>query len=95
MVKDAIAGTEVTFADEASPDIRTYRVDCSKIKRIGFAPKWTLPEGIASLRDAFDAHPVPVSEFEGPRYQRVAHIKGLLLQGTIDRSLRWRRRDAA
>ena len=95
MVKEAIAGTDISFADEASPDIRTYRVDCSKIKSVGFAPKWTVPEGIASLRDAFEAHPVSVSEFEGPRYQRVAHIKALLSQGLIDQSLRWLDQDAA
>lgn len=95
MVRDAIPGTEITFADEASPDIRTYRVDCSKIRRIGFAPRWTVPEGIASLRDAFEAQPVPVAEFEGPRYQRVAHVKALLARGSIDKTLRWKDREVA
>lgn len=95
MIKHAIPKTEITFADDASPDIRTYRVDCSKIKHIGFTPRWTVAEGIASLRDAFDRHPVSVSEFEGARYQRVAHIKDLLSQGLIGRSLRWQNQDAA
>ena len=95
MVKEAIPGTEITFAAEASPDVRTYRVDCSTLAAIGFAPMWTLPAGIASLRDAFDAMPVPVSEFEGPRYQRVAHIKSLLADGSIDDRLRRLSREAA
>ncbi|NEN93410.1 MAG: SDR family oxidoreductase [Okeania sp. SIO3H1] len=95
MVKAAIPGTEITFADQASPDIRTYRVDCSKIKQIGFAPRWSVPEGIAVLRDAFAANPVRVTEFEGPRFQRVAHVKGLLAEGMLDPSLRWQDRSAA
>ncbi|SFR38878.1 Nucleoside-diphosphate-sugar epimerase [Yoonia tamlensis] len=95
MVKAAITGTEITFADEVSPDIRTYRVDCTKIKSIGFAPKWTVPAGIAALRDALDANPVPVTEFEGPRYQRLAHIKGLIASGAVDKTLRWQKRAVA
>jgi nucleoside-diphosphate-sugar epimerase len=95
MVKAAIPGTEITFADEASLDIRTYRVDCSKIKSIGFKPKWTVPAGIAELRDALDTNPVPVSEFEGPHYQRLAHIKGLIANGAVDGSLRWQKRAVA
>ena len=95
IVKEAIPGTEITFAAEASPDVRTYRVDCSKLAAIGFEPTWTLPAGIASLRDAFDAAPVTVSEFEGPRYQRVAHIKSLLAEGSLDEKLRRLNRAAA
>jgi nucleoside-diphosphate-sugar epimerase len=95
LVKAAIPGTEISYADEASPDIRTYRVDCTKIKSIGFRPKWTVPAGIAALRDALNVHPVPVSEFEGPRYQRLAHIKGLIASGAVDDSLRWQKRAVA
>lgn len=95
MVKATIPDVAITFADEASPDVRTYRVDCSKIVGIGFHPTWTLQQGIADLRDALDRCPVPVAEFEGPRFQRVAHIKSLMHQGKLNTGLRWRTKDAA
>ena len=94
-VKAAIPGTQVTFADEASPDIRTYRVDCSKIAELGFAPKWSIQEGIAELRDALASTPVPVSDFEGARYQRVAHIKQRIASGDLDPGLRWSKQEVA
>ncbi len=89
LVSDAIPGAEIAFAEDACADIRTYRVDCSKIKQIGFEPSWTVPAGIEALSDALHAHPVSVSDFEGPRYQRVAHIKALHDQGLLTKSLRW------
>lgn len=95
IVKEMIPEAEVTFASDSGPDRRTYRVDCSKIRAIGFQPAWTVREGIAQLRDAFRTHGVRVEDFEGERYQRVAHIVGLMARGELDRGLRRRSEMAA
>ena len=90
IVNELVPEAEVTFSPESSADIRTYRVDCSKIRSIGFRPAWTVRKGIVQLRDAFRAHGVRVADFEGERYQRVAHIMGLMRRGDLDAQLRWR-----
>jgi len=89
IVQGAIPEAEITFASDHIVDSRTYRVDCSKIARLGFAPQWDIARGIAQLRDAFRAHGVSVAGFEGARYQRVAHIRRLLGEGTLDPALRF------
>jgi len=87
-VNAAIPEAKVTFAPGRETDVRTYRVDCSKIRKIGFEAQWTLDKGIAELRDAFRGVGVSVADFEGARYQRLAHIKHQLASGELDASLR-------
>ncbi len=88
LVEAAIPEARIVFSPGRITDTRTYRVDCSKIARIGFRPQWTVERGIAELRDAFVAHKVTVAEFEGARYQRVAHIRQLLEAGELLPDLR-------
>ena len=38
--------------------------------------------------EAFKASGLTLEEFEGPRYQRIAHIRGLLADGIINQDLR-------
>lgn len=83
-----IPGTEITFAGGASADTRTYRVDCSKIARLGFAPVWSVAKGVEELRTALTASPVPAEDFEGARYGRVAHIRAALSTGRLTSALR-------
>lgn len=87
-VEAAIPSARIVFSPEKIVDKRTYRVDCSKIASIGFAPRWTLERGIAELRDAFIQSGVNVGDFEGARYQRVAHIRHLIGSGMLTSSLR-------
>lgn len=93
LVNEAIPGSRITFSGEAAADIRTYRVDCSKIGQLGFEPVWNVAAGIAQLRDAFTRFGVSVAHFEGARYQRLAHIQALLDNLTLDRHL-YRRAEA-
>jgi nucleoside-diphosphate-sugar epimerase len=89
IVQAAIPGSAVTFSGEVSADKRTYRVDCTKIARtLGYAPRWTVEKGVAELRDAFTRHGVGVADFEGARYQRVAHIRHLISEGQLGPDLR-------
>ena len=44
IVENVFAGSEVTYADGASPDIRNYRVNCDKILSTlpAYQPRWTV-----------------------------------------------------
>lgn len=88
IVHEAIPEAEITFTPGRIVDTRTYRVDCSKILGLGFRPAWTVRKGIAQLRDAFRRYGVSVEDFEGERYQRVAHIRGQIARGELDAALR-------
>jgi nucleoside-diphosphate-sugar epimerase len=94
IVQELVPQASVTFTPGPIVDSRTYRVDCSKIRSIGFEPAWNVRKGIAQLRDAFRTYGVRVEDFEGERYQRVAHIRSLMSTGMLDETLR-RRRDIA
>lgn len=88
-VQAAIPGTEIGFADDAAPDRRSYRVDGGKLRRLvpEWQPAWSLATGIETLVDALHRLPVPVEDFEGPRFQRVAHIRARIETGEIGRDL--------
>jgi nucleoside-diphosphate-sugar epimerase len=90
VVADVVPGCELAFADDAGPDTRSYRVSFEKIKNAlpDFKPQWDVRRGAEELYAAYKAGGVTLDEFEGPRYQRVAHIKKLLAEGIIDESLR-------
>lgn len=97
IVAETVPGCSVEFADGASPDKRNYRVSCEKIRRHvpGFQPAWTARTGAAELYDAYRRVGISLEEFEGPRYQRIAHVRRLLEKGAIDESLRRRTPAAA
>ncbi len=89
IVASVVPGCEVTFADDAGPDKRSYRVNCDKIRRVmpRFEPQWDALKGAQSLYNAYKAVDLTLEEFEGPRYQRIGHIKQLIADGIIDSSL--------
>ena len=87
----AVPDTELRFADGASPDTRDYRVDFSRIHdELGYETKWTAADGARELAAAYDRIAVTLEEFEGPRYQRIAHVRALLAEGRLDEQLRFR-----
>ena len=91
LVEEVVPGCEVTFADGASPDKRSYQVDFSKIQAAipGYRPTWTARKGVeevyATLRDSG----LSPDEFEGPRYRRIDHIREMLASGELQDDLRW------
>ena len=91
LVEEVVPGCEVTFADGASPDKRSYQVDFSKIQAAipGYRPTWTARKGVeevyATLRDSG----LSPDEFEGPRYRRIDHIREMLASGELQEDLRW------
>ncbi|MGH9057411.1 MAG: NAD-dependent epimerase/dehydratase family protein [Acidimicrobiales bacterium] len=91
IVQDLVPGSQVRYAEGASPDKRNYRVDFSKMaSRVpSYRPGWTVARGVAQLRDAFVAHQLTFEQLMGPRFQRLPHIRRLQSEGRIDDSLRW------
>lgn len=90
IVQETVPGSQVTFAADASPDLRNYRVNFDKIGRLlpAFQPQWTARRGAQQLYEAYRRLGVTLEEFEGPKYRRVDHIKQLLAAGEIDSTLR-------
>jgi nucleoside-diphosphate-sugar epimerase len=89
IVAETVPGCRVGFAAGASPDSRNYRVSCEKTASVlGFTTTWDARRGARELYEAYRAIGLSTEEFEGPRYQRIAHIRQLLGQGLLDDRLR-------
>lgn len=90
IVQQTVPGAELEFAPDASPDTRNYRVDCRRLATEvpEYRPRWTVRKGAAELYQAYQRIGLTLEEFEGRRYKRIDHIKQLLADGVIDRSLR-------
>jgi nucleoside-diphosphate-sugar epimerase len=90
IVAKVVPGCSLTFADDAGPDKRSYRVSFEKIKRKlpAFKPQWDARMGAEQLYKAYLTSGVTLEEFEGPRYQRIGHIKKLLAERILGDDLR-------
>jgi len=91
LVRAAVDGSELSFAEGAGADPRCYRVDFSKLARAipSFRPTWNVERGISQLRDAYLAIGLSRDDLEGSRYSRVKSIIRLLEQGRINSDLCW------
>jgi nucleoside-diphosphate-sugar epimerase len=91
LVAEVVPGCRLSFAEGASPDARTYRVSCEKAREVlGFQTEWTAREGVEELYAAYRRVGLTLAEFEGPRYQRLAHLRRLIAAGAVDETLRVR-----
>ena len=90
IVAGVVPGCEIEFADDAGADKRSYRVSFEKIKRKlpAFKPQWDARMGAEQLYKAYRGSGLTLEEFEGPRYQRIGHIKMLLANDVLDSELR-------
>jgi len=91
MVAEVVPDCQLEFADGASPDLRNYRVNFSKIEAAlpAYQPQWTVKKGIEELYAAFGAHGLTREEFESSRYLRIKTILGLKQAGRLGEDLRW------
>lgn len=80
----------VTFAADAGPDKRDYRVDFSKINELlpAFRPQWTIVRGIQELADDMTRYGLRADDFEGRRFVRLEQIRHLIATGRLDADLR-------
>jgi nucleoside-diphosphate-sugar epimerase len=90
IVAEVVPGCRLEFAADAGPDKRSYRVSFEKIRRKlpAFKPRWDARLGAEQIFKAYQSSRLTLEEFEGPRYQRIAHIKMLLADGVLDAKLR-------
>lgn len=90
-VCNAIPGCQIRQLPGASADSRDYRVNCDKIvQRLpSFQPEWHLERGIAELVQTFMANSISVMDFEGTRFNRLAHLKMLISKGHVDSLLKF------
>jgi nucleoside-diphosphate-sugar epimerase len=90
IVASVVPGCTIEFAEDAGPDTRSYRVNFDKIRRKlpAFQPRWDARMGAEQLYKAYRLSELTLEEFEGPRYQRIGHVRKLLQEGVLDRELR-------
>jgi nucleoside-diphosphate-sugar epimerase len=90
IVLEVVPGSHIEFAEGASADIRNYRVDCSLLPEVAteYRPRWNARAGAAQLYEAFREANLTLEDFEGSRYNRIAHVERLIADGVLDRTLR-------
>lgn len=81
-----ITGAPVSFAAGAGPDTRNYRVDFGKITSVlpGFAPRWTVPDGVREIWTDAGERGLTSEDFEGPRFVRLRRVEELAASGRLD-----------
>jgi nucleoside-diphosphate-sugar epimerase len=89
-VAEVVPGCALELAPDAGPDKRSYRVRFEKIRRDlpEFKPQWDARAGAEQLYKAYQSSGLTLEEFEGPRYQRIGHIRTLIGEGILDPDLR-------
>jgi len=92
IVADVVPGCRLEFAPDAGPDKRSYQVSFEKIARVlpAFQPQWDARRGAEQLFNAYTSAHLTLEEFEGPRFQRIGHIKYLIANGLVDDQMRVR-----
>ena len=90
MVRDAVPGSRVSFAEGAGPDIRNYRVDFAKLHTTfpDLKMRWTVRDGIDELAAAYARYGLTYEDFVSSRYVRLRRIRELLDAGLVDEMLR-------
>ncbi|TGV65563.1 NAD-dependent epimerase/dehydratase family protein, partial [Mesorhizobium sp. M00.F.Ca.ET.149.01.1.1] len=90
VVTEVVPGCQLTFASDAGPDKRSYRVDFSKLARVlpDALPRHNARSGAEQLLGVLKSSRLTAGEFEGPRYQRIGHIKHLIATGVLGHDLR-------
>ena len=96
LVRGAVAGSRVSFAEDAGPDLRNYRVDFSKLNETfpDVNLRWCVRDGIDELVAAYTEHGMTYDDFISSRFVRLRRIRELLSAGLLDDMLRRQARGA-
>lgn len=81
-----LPGCRIRYAGDAGVDARNYRVSGDRLARV-LGDDWfahDLDAGIDSLAEAFRTAGVRQDDFEGVRYQRLAHLRRMIVDGQVD-----------
>jgi nucleoside-diphosphate-sugar epimerase len=92
IVAETVPGASVETAPGASPDLRTYRVDCGRLERAlpRLELQWDARRGARELYTAYVAAGLRLEDLQGPTYSRVGRIRRLIADGDLGPDLRWR-----
>ena len=92
MVAQIVPNCEVTFAEGAGADNRTYNVSFEKIRRVfpNFTLRWSVRKGIEQLYNSFVRTSMTYPLFNGRLFTRLKQINYLLESGALDRDLFWK-----
>jgi nucleoside-diphosphate-sugar epimerase len=90
IVAEVVPNCRIELASDAGPDTRSYRVSFEKIAKAlpAFRPQWDARKGAEQLYAAYKRAGITLEEFEGARYNRIAHIRKLLADNVLDGQLR-------
>jgi nucleoside-diphosphate-sugar epimerase len=90
LVRDAVPGSRVSFAEGAGPDLRNYRVDFSKLNETfpDLNLRWCVRDGIDELVSAYLEHGMTYADFTSSRFVRLRRIRDLLSARVLDDMLR-------
>jgi nucleoside-diphosphate-sugar epimerase len=90
MVRLAVPGSVVSFAENAGPDLRNYRVDFAKLADTfpDLRLRWHVRDGIAEMIESFTANRLTYEDFVSSRFVRLRRIKELISSGEVDEMLR-------
>ena len=89
IVADVVPDSRVELSDDATADIRNYRVDCSKFAAMfpHAVPQWDVPAGVKQLYAAFRDNGLDYATLTGPTLQRLKRIRQLQDDGQLDDNL--------
>lgn len=90
IVQATVDGCDVAYSENASTDVRSYRVSFDKFAKTfpDYVSKWNAQLGAQELLQACQKEGLLASQFHGGRYNRVAQLKGLQSSGAVDHDLR-------
>ena len=90
MVRDAVPGSRLSFAEGAGPDLRNYRVDFSKLESTfpDLDLRWSVQDGVAELAGAYVENGFSYDDFVSSRFVRLRRISELLSDGLVDEMMR-------
>jgi nucleoside-diphosphate-sugar epimerase len=91
IVQQRLPECDITYADGAGSDPRSYRVDFSKLESTlpDFHCEWGAERGADELARAFAEIGLSADDLHGDRFLRLGRIKALLVSGSLDSRLRW------
>lgn len=65
-------------------------MDCGLLPEIvrEYRPRWNARTGAEELYQAYREAKLSLEDFEGSRYNRIAHVRQLIADGLLDQTLR-------
>jgi nucleoside-diphosphate-sugar epimerase len=90
LVMSAVPGSVVTCAEGAGPDLRSYRVDFSKLSDAfpDLKLHWSVADGVTELVRAYSDYGITYADFVSSRFVRLRRVRELIGAELVDEQLR-------